>query len=239
MRPAGPAHAQEKKMLKFYYNASPNPAKVALFLEEAGLPYQVVPVDTRKGEQFSDDFIALNPNAKVPAIVDEDVCIFDSSAILLYLAEKTGKFLPSGGLKARGEMLSWMMFVASGVGPYSGQAVHFRHFAPKGLDYAVERYLFEARRHYGILDARLKTRKFVLGDEYTIVDMAAWGWARAIPFVLGEAAWETLPNLKRWFDAINARPAAKRAESIKDKFAFKAEMDADARRFMFQHTEKA
>jgi GSH-dependent disulfide-bond oxidoreductase len=226
-------------MLKFYYNASPNPAKVALFLEESGLPYEVIPVDTRKGEQFADDFVALNPNAKVPAIVDGGVCIFDSSAILLYLAEKTGRFLPSGGQPALGEMLSWMMFVASGVGPYSGQAVHFRHFAPKGLDYAVDRYLFEARRHYAILDVRLKTRSYVLGEEYTIVDMAAWGWARAIPFVLGEADWDKLPHLKRWFEAINARPAAKRAERIKDKFAFKAEMDEDARRYMFGHIAKS
>jgi GSH-dependent disulfide-bond oxidoreductase len=226
-------------MLKFYFNASPNPAKVALFLEESGLPYEIIPVDTRKGEQFGKDFVSLNPNAKVPAIVDGDTCVFDSSAILLYLAEKTGKFLSSGGLKGRGELLSWMMFVASGVGPYAGQAVHFRHFAPKGLDYAVDRYLFEARRHYGILDARLQARTYVLGDEYTIVDMAAWGWARAIPFVLGDAGWEALPNLKRWFDSVSARPAAKRAEGLKDKFAFKAEMDAEARRFMFQHTAQA
>jgi GSH-dependent disulfide-bond oxidoreductase len=145
----------------------------------------------------------------------------------------------SGGLKGRGELLSWLMFVASGVGPYSDQAVHFRHFAPKGLEYAVDRYLFEARRHYGILDARLQARKYVLGDEFTIVDMAAWGWALAIPFVLGDAGWEAPPNLKRWFDMICARPAAKRAESLKDKFAFKAEMDAEARRFMFQHSAQS
>jgi GSH-dependent disulfide-bond oxidoreductase len=224
-------------MLKFYFNASPNPAKVALFLEESELPYEVVPIDTRKGEQFHKAFLALNPNGKVPAIVDGEVCVFDSSAILLYLAEKSGKFLAAGGLEGRGELLSWLMFVASGVGPYSGQAVHFRHFAPKGLDYAVDRYLFEARRHYGILDERLKTREFLLGKEYTIVDMAAWGWARAIPFVMGEDAWETLPNLKRWFDQINARPAAKRAEAIKENFTFKGgEMDAESRRIMFRHT---
>jgi GSH-dependent disulfide-bond oxidoreductase len=231
---------KDPEMLKLYFNASPNPTKIALFLEEAGLEYEAIPVDTRKGEQFHPEFVALNPNAKVPAIVDGDVTVFDSNAILMYLSEKTGQFLPSGGLKSRGELLSWMMFVASGVGPYSGQAVHFRHFAPKGLDYAVERYLFEARRHYGILDSRLASRTFVLGDEYTIVDMAAWGWARAIPFVLGDGAWEQLPHLKRWFDSVSARPAAKRAEALKNRFEFKGgEMDQETRHIMFPHTAQA
>jgi GSH-dependent disulfide-bond oxidoreductase len=231
---------KDPEMLKFYFNGSPNPIKVALFLEESGLEYEAIPVDTRKGEQFHQDFVALNPNGKVPAIVDGDVSVFDSSAILLYLSEKTGQFLPSGGLKSRGDLLSWMMFVASGVGPYSGQAVHFRHFAPKGLDYAVERYLFEARRHYGILSSRLTSRPFILGDEYTIVDMAAWGWARAIPFVLGDSAWEQFPHLQRWFDSVSARPAAKRAEALKDKFEFKGgEMDEPTRRIMFPHTAQA
>jgi GST-like protein len=135
-------------VLKFYYHPSPNPAKVALFREESGLPYEVMPVDTRKGEQFSRAFNAINPNNKTPAIEDGGVHVFDSNAILLYLAEKTGKFLPEKTLAARGELLSWMMFIATGIGPYSGQAVHFKHCAPKGLDYAVDRYLYEARRHY-------------------------------------------------------------------------------------------
>ena len=118
-------------MLKFYFNGSPNPTKVALFLEEAGLPYEAIPVDTRKGDQFKPAFLAVNPNGKVPAIVDGDVAVFDSNAILLYLAEKTGKFLPPAA--QRGELLSWLMFVATGVGPFSGQAVHFRHYAPEKL----------------------------------------------------------------------------------------------------------
>ena len=117
-------------MLKFYFNASPNPTKVALFLEEAGVPYEAIPVDTRTGQQFAPDFLKINPNGKVPAIVDGATTVFDSNAILLYLAEKTGKFLP--GPEARGDMLSWLMFVASGVGPFSGQAVHFKHFARSG-----------------------------------------------------------------------------------------------------------
>jgi len=114
-------------MLTFYFNASPNPAKVALFLEESGLPYEAIPIDTRTGEQFSAEFAALNPNSKVPVIVDDGVRVFDSSAILLYLSEKTGRFLAGDSAHARGELLSWLMFVASGIGPYSGQAVHFRH----------------------------------------------------------------------------------------------------------------
>ena len=222
-------------MLKFYYSLAPNPMKVALFLEEAGLPYEAVPVDTRKGEQFAPEFAAVNPNNKVPVIVDGDAVVFDSNAILLYLAEKMGMFLPGEGLAARGEMLSWLMFVATGVGPYSGQCVHFRHFAPEPKEYAVTRYTFEAKRHYGILDAHLEGREFMVGGVYTIVDMALWGWARMVPFILGDDAWASMPHLKRWLDAISARPAAGRALAIKDRHAFKAEMDDAARKVMFRH----
>ena len=226
-------------MLKFYYHPSPNPAKVALFLEESGLPYEVVPVDLRKGEQFTPAFLTINPNGKTPAILDGDVRVFDSNAILLYLAEKTGKFLPANGLIGRAELLSWLMFVATGIGPYSGQSVHFSHFAPKGLDYAVNRYRFEATRHWGILDAQLKGGPFLMGNQYTIADMAVWGWARVVPFVLGDSAWSTFPHLKRWFDLINARPAAVRANALKDKYSFKAEMDDEARKHMFPHATTA
>ena len=177
-------------MLKFYYSAAPNPTKVALFLEESGLPYEPIPVDTRKGDQHKPEYLAINPNAKVPAIVDGDAVVFDSNAILLYLAEKTGKFLPEQTSKARGELLSWLMFVASGVGPYSGQSVHFRNYAPEKLPYAINRYAFEAQRHFGILDVRLAERRYMLGDTYTIVDMDVWGWARLIPNVMGESAWD-------------------------------------------------
>jgi GST-like protein len=223
-------------MLKFYYSLAPNPMKVALFLEESGLPYQAVPVDTRKGEQHAPDFLALNPNAKVPVVVDGETAVFDSSAILLYLAEKTGQFLPAPAL--RGEMLSWLMFTASGIGPFSGQAVHFKHYAPEPIPYAINRYDFESWRHWNLLNDRLAARAFVLGDSYTLVDMAVWGWARAVPFVLGAEAWEKLPHVKRLFDAINARPAAQRASALKDRHAFKAEMDDEARRAMFPQNER-
>ena len=222
-------------MLKFYYSGAPNPMKVALFLEESGLPYEAIPVDTRKGDQHKPDYVAVNPNAKVPAIVDGDAVVFDSTAILLYLAEKTGKFLPPNTPKARGELLSWMMFVASGVGPYSGQSVHFRNFAPEKVPYAINRYAYEAQRHFGILDDRLGKQKYMVGDAYTIVDMNVWGWARLIPNALGEAAWEKFPNVKRLVDEISARPAAARATALKDRHAFKTEMDDEARRNMFRH----
>ena len=220
-------------MIKFYYHPSPNPLKVALFLEEAGLPYEVVPVDTRRGEQFTPEFLAINPNAKTPAITDGDATVFDSNAILLYLADKHGQFLPPPGDAARGQLLSWLMFVATGVGPYSGQAVHFRHFAPEPKEYAVNRYTYEAERHFGILDAHLGKHRYMLGDTYTIADMAVWGWARVVPFVLGPDAMGALPNLKRHFEEVSARPAAQRAEALKAKHSFKAEMDDEARRNMF------
>ncbi len=226
-------------MITFYYNAAPNPMKVALFLEEAGLDYAPVPVDSRKGEQHAEAFKALNPNAKVPVIVDGDATVFDSNAILLYLAEKTGTFLPGAGDKARGELYSWLMFVATGIGPYSGQAVHFKHFAPKPQDYGIERYEFEALRHWSIVDARLKQHTYMLGDTYTIVDMAVWGWARMLPFVMGDDAWTKLPNVKRLLDTVSARPAAGRAEALRTRHSFKAEMDDEARRHMFPATARS
>ncbi len=220
-------------MIKFYYHPSPNPAKVALLLEETGLPYELVPVDTRKGEQHEAAFTAINPNAKTPALVDGDAVVFDSNAILLYLAEKTGQFLPPDTPEDRARMLSWLMFIATGIGPYSGQAVHFKHFAPEPKAYAVNRYDFEAWRHWKIIDQQLAQHRYMLGEVYTLVDMAVWGWARAVPFVLGAAAWEQLPNVKRLLDEINARPAAQRAEALKAKHAFKTEMDDEARAVMF------
>ena len=226
-------------MIKFYYNPAPNPTKVALCLEEMALPYELVPVDTRKGEQHTPQFLAINPNAKVPAIVDGDATVFDSNAILLYLAEKTGKFLPAKPDKERGELLSWLMFVASGIGPYSGQAVHFRNFAPEPKEYAVNRYTFEAQRHWGILEQRLgRHANGCWATAYTVVDMAVWGWSRLIPNVLGQEAPKQFPNLQRHLAEISARPAAQRALALKDKHAFKTDMDEAARIAMFPHLAK-
>ena len=218
-------------MIDFYYNLAPNPTKVALCLEEMGLPYSLKPIDTRKGEQHQAAFLAINPNAKLPAIVDDGVTVFDSNAILLYLSEKTGQF----GSSDRGPLLSWMMFVASGIGPYSGQAVHFKNVAPEPKEYAVNRYVFEAKRHWGILNDQLGKNRFMLGADYTVVDMAVWGWSRLVPFVLGADAFDSLPNVKRHLDEISARPAAARALALKDRHAFKADMDDAARIAMFPH----
>lgn len=222
-------------MLKFYYSLAPNPMKVALFLEEAGVPYEAVPVDTRKGEQHAASFLVINPNAKVPAIVDGDATVFDSTAILLYLGQKTGKFMPPDTPKARGELLSWMLLIGSGLGPFSGQAVHFKAYAPDKIPYALDRYQFEAERHYGVIDAHLTGRKYMVGDTYTVADMNLWGWARLANFVLGEPVAAKFANVKRLVDEISARPAAARALALKDRHAFKTENDEEARRAMFRH----
>ena len=221
--------------MKFYFSDAPNPMKVALFLEEAGIEYEPIPVDARAGDQHKPDFRAINPNGKVPVLVDGDVSVFDSSAILLHLGESTGKFMPTDSAKNRAELLSWMMFVGTGVGPYSGQAVHFQHMAPEDVPYATKRYLFEANRHYGILNDHLSSRSYMIDDTYTIVDMNVWGWARRISVVLGPDAWANYPHLKRLVDEIEARPAAQAATTLKEKFSWKAEMDDAARLNMFPH----
>jgi GSH-dependent disulfide-bond oxidoreductase len=228
-------------MLKFYYNTAPNPMKVALLLEELGLPYEPVPVDTRKGEQHAAAYLGVNPNGKVPAIVDGDVHVFDSNAILLFLADRAERFVPiDPASAARGSMLSWLLFIASGIGPFSGQSVHFRHAAPDPKEYALNRYDYEAHRHWQIIESHLADSHYMLGKEYSIVDMAFWGWARLVPFVLGtgDATWTTYPQVKRLVDEISARPAAARAEALKARHAFKTENDDEAKRYMFPQNER-
>ncbi len=219
-------------MIEFFYNAAPNPLKVSLFLEESGLDYQPVPIDTKRGDQHTDGYRAINPNSKVPAIRDGETVVFDSNAILLYLAEKTGQFLPPA--HQRGEMLSWLMFIATGVGPYSGQAFHFRNMAPEKLPYAIKRYHFETNRHWQIVEGRLVGRRYMMGDTYTIVDMAVWGWAPRIPFVLEEPdAFERFPNIKRLLDDLDARPAALRAHALSQSHKFQTQMDDTAMRNLY------
>ena len=225
-------------MLKFYYSAAPNPTKVALFLEESGLPYEPIPVDTRKGDQHKPEYLAINPNAKVPAIVDGDAVVFDSNAILLYLAEKTGKFLPEQTSKARGELLSWLMFVASGVGPYSGQSVHFRNYAPEKLPYAINRYAFEAQRHSGFSMYASPN-----GVTCWVTLTPSWTWTFGAGRVSSRTLWArahgtNFKNLKRLVDEISARPAAQRAIALKDKHKFKTEMDSEALDAMFPHLKE-
>jgi GST-like protein len=219
-------------MIDFYYHPTPNPLKVALLLEETGLPYRVVPIDTFKGEQHTPAFLAVNPNAKVPAIVDGDTRVFDSNAILLYLAEKAGRFMPKDSSQ-RGETLSWLFFVATGLSPFSGQAVHFLRMAPEQIPYAKNRYLREVERHYRVLDERLAADRYLAGAEYTIADMALWGWANFAGYVFGETGLTGYPNVKRLVDEISARPAAQRAHELKAKQTFKTDFDEEARRALF------
>ncbi len=225
----------EKIVLKFYFNGAPNPLKVALMLEETGLGYDAIALDTKIGDQHTPQYRTINPNGKAPSIVDGEVTVFDSNAILLYLAEKTGQFLPEDTAQNRGALLSWMMFVASGIGPFSGQAVHFRHFAPGENAYAKGRYAFEARRHWQVVEDRLAKNRYMLGDTYTIVDMSVWGWATRIPFMLGDEAMAEYPSLGRLMDEINARPAAVRALGLAARHSFKQAFDDDAMRNLYPH----
>ena len=236
--------ARHPDRIQLYSLPTPNGVKVSIALEELELPYEPHLIDIGKNETWGPEFLSLNPNGKIPAIIDPNgpdgkpMGLWESGAILLYLAEKTGKFLPENTPKARGELLSWLMFVASGVGPYSGQAVHFRVYAPEKLPYAINRYVFEAKRHLGILNERLAKRRYMLGDVYTIVDMDVWGWARLVPNVVGDGAWDEFKNLKRLVDEISARPAAQRAATLKDRHQFKTEMDAAAIEAMFPHLKE-
>jgi GST-like protein len=208
-------------------------------LEELEMPYEVVPVDTAKGAQNTPVFRAINPNGKVPAIIDTNdpggasVRVFDSSAILLYLAEKAGKFM--GSPVDRGELISWLFFIASGLGPFSGQAVHFQRAAPEKLPYAINRYRREAERHYGVLEQHLAGRSHIVGNDYTIADISAWGWIDRANFVLpgNDDPLAAFPNIKRWFAAIDARPAVARARAVGKDHAFKREMDEETLRNLY------
>lgn len=219
-------------MLKFYFHPSPNPMKTALLLEELQTPFELIAVDTFKGQQHKPEFLKINPNAKVPAIDDDGVKVFDSHAILLHLAEKHQKFLPTTPAQ-RAEMLSWLLFIATGLSPFSGQAVHFLHHAPEALPYARNRYQKEVERHYRILDERLANSKYLAGDEYTIADMALWGWGNHAGYILGEKGLTDYPNVKRVVDEISSRPAATRAQGLKETLTLKAEFDEETRRALF------
>ncbi|WP_201557025.1 glutathione S-transferase family protein [Psychrobacter sp. 72-O-c] len=218
-------------MLKFYFHQTPNPMKVAVLLEETGLPYELVAVDTLKGEQHTPEYRAINPNGKTPAIEDDGTRVFDSTAILMYLSEKTGKLV--GKPEDRGEMLSWLLFLATGLGPFSGQSVHFRHKAPEKIPYAINRYLREAERHYEVLDTHMEGREYIVGDEYSIADISAWGWIDKAAGVLGEEELESYPNLKRWFTNVNARPAVEKSRALAKNIEFKTEFDDVAARALY------
>ena len=202
-------------MIDLYYWGTPNGLKLKLFMEETGLPHRIVPVNIGKGEQFKPEFLAVSPNNKIPALVDhepegggEPISLFESGAMLLYLAEKTGRFLPADA-RGRAEVLQWLFWQVGGLGPMAGQNGHFVVFAPERVPYAIERYVKETNRLYGVLDKRLANREFVAGDAYSIADMTIYPWI--VPHEPHGQDLESFPHLKRWFEATKARPATVRA----------------------------
>jgi GST-like protein len=197
-------------MIDLFYWPTPNGHKITLFLEEAGVDYEIKPVNIGAGEQFKPDFLAIAPNNRMPAIVDHNpvdrgdpVSVFESGAILLYLAEKHGKFLPRD-LRGRAATIQWLMWQMGGLGPMAGQNHHFSQYAPEKIDYAIKRYVNETNRLYGVLDKRLEDRAFITGD-YSIADMACYPWI--VPHENQGQNLDDFPNLKRWFEDIAARPA--------------------------------
>jgi GSH-dependent disulfide-bond oxidoreductase len=218
-------------MIKFYFHASPNPMKVALMLEELGEKYEIMPVDSFKGEQHDPKFLAINPNGKVPVIDDGGTIVFDSNAILTHLALTRSQFLPTNK-KARAEVLSWFFFVATGLSPFSGQAVHFLRAAPAGNDYAKNRYKKEAERHYKVMNDRLAKSPFLGGDEYSIADIAAWGWLNYAGYIFDDAL-AAYPKLQDYFNKISKRAAAKKALALREKIPFKQEFDEQTMRSLF------
>ena len=223
-------------MIDLYYWPTPNGWKVTILFEELDLPYNLVPVNIGRGDQFKAEFLAISPNNRMPAIVDHEpadggapLSVFESGAILLYVAEKTGRFLPRD-TRGRFEAIQWVMWQMGGLGPMSGQAHHFRQYAPEQLPYAVERYTNEVNRLYGVLDARLKDREFIAGD-YSIADMAAWPWI--VPHKRQGQELEDFPSLHRWFETMRARPAVQRGFEI-GKDLRNQPMDPDAWKILFQ-----
>lgn len=203
-------------MIDLYYAPTPNTWKVSIMLEECGLAYRVIPVDIMAGDQRKPEFLALNPNGRVPAIVDHegpdgDQPVFESGAILLYLAEKTGRFLATRG-RARVEAFSWLMWQMSGLGPMAGQAHHFRRYAPPGNEYSAARFVSESARLYGVLERHLAGNEWLAGGAYGIADMACWGWVWFHP-MHGQDL-KDFPAVARWFYAISARPAVQRARTV-------------------------
>ncbi|ONF97614.1 glutathione binding-like protein [Sphingomonas jeddahensis] len=227
-------------MIDLHYWPTPNGHKITLFLEEAGLDYVIKPVNIGTGDQFKPDFLKIAPNNRMPAIVDhapadggEPVSVFESGAILLYLAEKTGKF-GGGDVRARAEINQWLMWQMGGLGPMLGQNHHFRNYAPEKVPYAIDRYLKETNRLYGVLDRRLADRAFVAGAEYSIADMASYPW------ILPDAQGQDLadfPNLARWHAAIKARPATEHAYAKgKEIVPQQAPMSEEAKKVLFGQT---
>jgi GST-like protein len=204
-------------MIEVYSWATPNGHKVHIMLEECGLPYRAIPIDIGTGDQFKPEFLAISPNNKIPAIVDPDgpdgqpITMFESGAILMYLAAKTGRFLPAD-VRGKYKVLEWLMFQMGGVGPMLGQTHHFRIYAPEKIPYAIERYSNEAKRLYGVMNRQLAKNKYLAGPEYSIADIATFPWLRS--WKNQGIDWNDHPHLKGWFDEIAARPAVMRGVEV-------------------------
>jgi len=224
-------------MIDLYYWTTPNGHKVTLFLEESGLPYRILPINIGKGEQFQPDFLRIAPNNRIPAIVDTDpagggdpVSVFESGAILLYLAEKSGRFL-SAEPRVRIDTLQWLFWQMGGLGPMAGQNHHFVQYAPESLPYAIERYVKETARLYAVLDRRLADRDFITGPDYSIADMACYPWI--VPHARQRQNLDDFPNLKRWFEAIQQRPATQRAYALAENINTAPSVSEESRRILF------
>ena len=224
-------------MIELYYWPTPNGHKITIFLEEAGVPYRIVPVNISKGDQFKAEFLRISPNNRMPAIIDDEpadkgkpLSIFESGAILIYLAEKTGKFMPKD-LRGRFDVLQWLFWQVGGLGPMAGQANHFRRYAPEAVAYAITRYTDEVNRLFGVMNTRLAGRQFLAG-RYSIADMACVGWVRLAERMGQDLA--LFPNLQRWFETIRARPAVKHAFAIRVEAAAAVDMhDPKVRAVLF------
>ncbi len=223
-------------MIDLYYWTTPNGHKITIFLEEAGLPYSIKPVNISTGEQFAPDFLKISPNNRIPAMVDNDpadrigpLSVFESGAILQYLAEKTGKFLPTFA-RGRSEVMQWLFWQMGGLGPMAGQNGHFNNYAPEKIPYAIERYVKETERLYGVLDERLEGREFIAGD-YSIADMACYPWI--LPHERHGQKLEEFPNLKRWFLAIKERPAVQRAYDVAKTINTKPTVSEESKSVLF------
>ncbi len=226
-------------MIDLYYWPTPNGHKVTMFLEEAGLPYKIMPVDISSGEQFKPEFLAISPNNRMPAIVDHKplgagapLSVFESGAILLYLAEKTGRFIPADP-QGRVQVLEWLFWQMGGLGPMLGQNHHFSQYAPEKIPYAINRYVNETNRLYGVLNKRLADREFVAGD-YSIADMAAYPWI--VPYERQGQKLEDFPHVKRWFEAIRERPATVKAYELGKSISTKTAVTEESRKVLFGQT---
>ncbi len=230
-------------MIDLYYWPTPNGHKITMFLEEAGLAYRIVPVNIGKGEQFKPDYLKISPNNKMPAIVDhapadggEPVSVFESGAILVYLGEKSGKLLPRD-LRGRKAALEWLFWQVGGLGPMAGQNHHFSVYAPEKIPYAIERYVKETNRLYGVLERRLQGRRFILGEEYSVADIAAYPWV--VPWKTQQQDLDDFPNVKRWLEEIAARPATVRAYAQGEPYMSKQPMSEEAKKLLFGQTAQS